>query len=67
MSVKFKIIGTSNFDNERVDDALICENISDKKLGDIILQAVKDARESNSSTYYYKLVDQEKELYVFEP
>lgn len=64
---KYKIIGTSNFDNERVDDILVCENISSELTGKIILEAVKRQYESNSSRYYYKLVPQEHTLYTWEP
>lgn len=61
-----KIIGKSNFDDERVDDILIAENVPEK-MGMAMVSFLNDNYSTNQSTYYYFLVDQDKELYHFEP
>lgn len=60
-----KIIGVSNFDNEMIDDVLICDNIH-KINGETIVEFMNDSA-SEDSFYFYKLVDSDHELYVFEP
>lgn len=56
-----KIIGTSNFDNEAVADFLVCDNIRSKALGDVMINALQNTC-SGSSTYWYKLVEDDYRL-----
>lgn len=56
-----KIIGTSNFDNEAVADFLVCDSIRSKADGDLMLAALLRTC-SSSSTYWYKLVEDDYRL-----
>lgn len=60
-----KIIGTSNFDNESVSDFLVCENVNEH-WGQRIVKLINE-REGENSSYFYKLVPDDHELYEFEP
>jgi hypothetical protein len=60
-----KIIGTSNFDDEFVSDKLICTGV-DKFWGERLVKLLNESS-GESSYYFYKLVDDEYELYKFEP
>lgn len=58
---KFKVIGISNFNLESVSDILLMEGLSDT-------EAKKEAAYQNSkvhdfSTYYYKIVSDDYELW----
>jgi hypothetical protein len=60
-----KIIGISNFDLESVNDVLICENVN-RYYGEIIVTTLNN-RAGPNAQYYYKLKDDDYELYKFEP
>lgn len=60
-----KVIGISNFDNESVDDILICETINEyygNKVKDLLINDM-----SEHDKYYYKLVKDDYKLYEFQP
>ncbi len=59
-----KVIGVSNFDLESVSDILICENVS-KHNGKRFVELLNQNGEH--ATYYYRLVEDDYKLYVFEP
>lgn len=61
-----KIIGKSNFDNEMVNDILICENIR-KPFGEPIIKFLNESFCNDHSVYYYKLVEDYYKLYIFKP
>ena len=59
-----KIIGISNFNLETVDDILVEENV-EKADGELKIQYLNGL--SEDQTYFFKLVDDNYELYQFEP
>ena len=59
-----KIIKMNNFDDETVDDFLVCDNIKDKELGKIMLEALI-AKCTIYSIHFYKLVEDDYKLYEF--
>lgn len=65
MNKKYKIIGVSNFNLDEVSDILIAENLN-KYYGKKIVTFLQDTMHE-SDTYYPRLVDQNHELYVWEP
>lgn len=60
-----KIICGSNFDNESVNDELICNNV-DEFFGKKIVDFLNSSGGQNS-IYYYELVSEDYKLYSFEP
>ncbi len=58
---KYKIIATDNFDRESVADKLIDENLS-KEDADFICEELNINTPENTEVFY-KVVEQEKELY----
>lgn len=60
-----KLIAKSNFDLEGVDDILIAENVHPSFGKYIVNLLIKNMREDD--TYFYKLVEDDYELYKFEP
>jgi len=62
-----KIICKCNFDKESVSDVLICTNIN-KSHGEIAVGIfnIMFSRDDNAP-YYYKLADDDYELYEFKP
>jgi len=61
-----KIIKVSNFDHETVDDILICENLG-LIYGHKIVNHLNDTESGETSRYYFRLVDDDYELYRFQP
>lgn len=60
-----KIIGTSNFDIETVNDRLVCERVSAYD-GNFLVEML-NSREGETGIYFYTLVPDDYELYVWEP
>ena len=60
-----KIISVDNFDRELYSDQLVCENIS-KYHGIKFLKLLNDET-SESSQWFYKLVEDDYKLFVFKP
>lgn len=65
MEKKYKIIGKSNFDLENVSDYLIADNLNGY-YGKKIVKFLQDIT-TEYDDYYPVLVDQDNELYVWEP
>jgi hypothetical protein len=63
-----KIIGRSNFDNPRVNDILVCENIG-LTYGNLFVSHLNMHFNTHgrTSTYYYAIVEDNYELYEFKP
>lgn len=62
---KYKIIGISNFDLDNVSDILIADNLN-HYYGNLIVRYLQDITRDDD-TYYPKIVDQNYELYKWEP
>lgn len=65
MSKKYKIIGTSNFDLDNVNDILIADNLN-YYYGKLIEKLLIDTMHEHDD-YYPKFVEQNYELYKWEP
>jgi hypothetical protein len=61
-----KIIAKSNFDNESVNDFLVCENVK-KEFGKYIVAKLNEKYSGENRTYFYVLVSDDYTLYKFEP
>lgn len=61
-----KIVGTSNFDNETVNDFLAADNIPNELYGQIMVDSL-NSKFGEDSTYYFKLVDDDYVLHRWEP
>lgn len=61
-----KIIGVSNFDNELTSDILIAENLQ-PYWAKAIVSLINKYLCSETSTYYYKAVENTYILYKYEP
>ncbi len=61
-----KIICKDNYDRESVDDKLVCSNVSEY-YGKIIVESLNNKLSGDRSSDFYKLVDNEYELYRWEP
>jgi len=61
-----KIICTDNFDRESVSDRLVCSNVSEY-YGRFIVDSLNDKFSGNESFNFYRLVDNDYELYRWEP
>ena len=60
-----KIVRVDNYDRELYNDVLVCENIINEKLGDIMINAL-NYREGRNSEWFYKLVEDDYKLFKFE-
>lgn len=60
-----KIIIKSNFDNESVNDRLVCDNVNSFFGNEIV--GFLNSFVTEYSTYYYELVPDDYKLYCFEP
>lgn len=60
-----KIICKDNFDRESVNDTLVCENVSEY-YGEIIVDFLNAKLSGDYSPNFYRLVDDEYELYRWE-
>lgn len=65
MSKKYKIIGISNFCLDYISDILIADNLNEY-YGKKILKFLEDTMYEND-TYSPRLVEQDYELYMWEP
>lgn len=61
----FKVIAKSNFDNEMINDVLICENI-EETWADEVVKAMNHYYSDNHE-YFFKKVPLDYKLYEFEP
>jgi hypothetical protein len=61
-----KIIGSSNYDKETVNDILVADHITDERDGKIMTDAL-NANASNYSHYFYSLMPDDYVLYKWEP
>ena len=61
-----KIIGISNFDLETVNDVIVAENVQPFYV-DTIVDALNKKLCSEHATYFYKAVEDDYKLHVFEP
>lgn len=61
-----KIIRKDNYDREWISDKLICENV-DSYLGEKIVDFLNDKYGGDNSDNFYDLVEDNYELYVYEP
>lgn len=61
----YKIIGVSNFCLDYVSDRLIADNLN-KYYGEKIVKFLEENTHENDD-YFPRLVDQDYELYVWEP
>lgn len=61
-----KIINVDNFDRESVDDKLVCENINEY-YGEYIVDWLNEKFSGNHSSDFYRLVEDDHKLYVWEP
>ncbi|MNK84465.1 hypothetical protein D3C87_1043140 [compost metagenome] len=61
-----KIICKDNFDRESVNDRLVCENVSEF-YGSKIVYFLNDKFSGDYSSDFYKLVEDDYKLYVWEP
>lgn len=60
-----KVIRIDNFARENVSDKLVCENVS-HYYGEIITKYLNENFSGENSPDFYKLVDDDYKLYVFE-
>lgn len=60
-----KIISKDNFCRDEVSDRLICSNVNEY-YGKFILEKLQDKFESDYSDDYFKLVEDDYELYKYE-
>ena len=61
-----KIIQVDNFDREAYSDTLIAENVH-SYYGPFIVDYLNQKCSGDNSPDYYRLVDDDHKLYVFEP
>lgn len=64
---EYKIVEVDNFGNESVDDVLICESIPDITIARFIADKLNEKLSGYSASKYYRVVEQEYELYKFQP
>lgn len=60
-----KIVGVDNYDREIYDDILVCENVKNKYYGNKIVDMLNRQAENGGETFY-KLVEDDYKLFVFE-
>ena len=63
---EMKIIKVDNFDRETKDDRLICENVN-KFYGEKIVNFLNDTESGDNSPNFYRLVEDDHQLFKFEP
>lgn len=61
-----KIIAVSNFDNESISDSLVAENVSEY-YANYIVEFLNNKFGGVLATYFYRVVEDEYKLYIFEP
>ena len=61
-----KIICVDNFDRESKSDSLVCENVN-KYMGETITEFLIEKFSGDSSTEFFRLVENDHKLYTFEP
>ncbi len=61
-----KIICKDNFDRESFSDSLVCEKISEY-YGEIVVNFLNANLSGDYSPNFYRLVDDDYELYKWEP
>lgn len=61
-----KIIQIDNFNRDYISDVLVAENLS-QYYGKMILGLLIKYNTSESSPHYYRLVEDDYKLFVFEP
>lgn len=61
-----KIICKDNFDSETKDDVLICENVG-KYYGTLIVSWLNEKLSGEHSSLFFKLVEDDYQLYKFQP
>ena len=64
---KYKIIATSNLDDESVSDVLVCDSIDNLIYGNAIVEMLNLKFASDTSRYYFIIKLQEYMLYRFQP
>ena len=64
--ISMKVIGISNFDKDDVSDILVREDV-DQEMADDICAAENTKYGGEYSTYFYKVVPDDYELYVWGP
>lgn len=62
-----KILLTDNFDRDYRDFEFIAENIKDKKDGDVMVNALNERFSGPDDPHYYRLVEDDYKLDIFEP
>ncbi len=60
-----KVIASDNFNRDNVSDFLVCGNVCEY-YGNLIVKFLND-REGEYSPYFYSLVSDDHELYIWEP
>ncbi len=55
-----------NFDTETVSDKLIAENVHENYFEELV-EYLNTKYSGDRSPYYFKAVDDNKELYIFDP
>ena len=61
-----KIIVVDNFDRESESDTLVAENVN-KYYGEFIVDFLNDKFSGDSSSEWFRLVEDNHKLYEFEP
>lgn len=61
-----KIICVDNFNRETVSDRLVADNIKNSTEANLMIEALKGTC-SVQGSHWYKLVQDDYKLYVFEP
>lgn len=62
-----KLIRISNYQNEMINDKLIADNIPDDciKLAECMRDALNEKYSGENATYFFRLEDDDYELYKF--
>ena len=61
-----KIVGTSNFDRDTINDILVCENVQEP-WGEFIVRALNNQFGGELATYYFRMKPDDYVLYKWEP
>lgn len=62
-----KIVKVSNFNDEMINDQLVCSNIKNKFEADTMLEALNQKHSGDTANYHYKIVEDDYKLYTWEP
>lgn len=62
-----KIVKADNFDREMYSETLVAQGITYRPYGECMVKALNDKYSGSESQDYYKLVEDDYELYKFEP